>query len=157
MLHQLRALTLPPLGRAVITTIGGHALHTSAFRRTVACIAVAALVVASFTLFFSDTRPAKASGCSVPPCGALTNHTTDTRIGVKWSDDNGKTWQYDIVEPNTTKGGWWNDGIDVDFWYIPAGCTDRGGIGGTPGTWTGEQWAKISSDQTVVIDSRTCS
>ena len=98
-----------------------------------------------------------------PLCGALTNHTPSTVITVRWKDNDAQAWQYDSVEPDTTMGGFWNDVIDVDYWWIPPGCTDRGGIGGTAKTWDhsntsekGDGWNKIDSDQTVVIDSRTC-
>jgi hypothetical protein len=134
--------------------MGGISLSITRVRRTVARVLVLALAAAGLTII-SGVSPAAASGCSVPPCGALTNHTK-SRIGVKWTDNDGKTWKYAVVAPNTTKGGYWNDGIDVDFWYIPAGCTDKGGIGGTSYTWKGEKWAKISSTQTVVIKSRSC-
>lgn len=129
----------------------------SSFKRVSIRIALVALflIVSIAAFMLLNVHPAKASGCTVPPCGALTNLTT-SQIGVKWSDDDGVTWLYGVVQPNTTMGGWWNDGLDIDFWYIPAGCTDSGGIGGTNMSWSGEQWAKISSSQTVVINSRTC-
>lgn len=122
-------------------------MYERALRQTI----LAALVVACFMMI--RTRPAEASGCSIPPCGALTNQTT-TNIGVKWTDDDGVTWQYAVVTPGQTVGGFFNDGIDVDFWYIPPGYTDIGRVAGTPTILAGEQWAKISSDDTVVISRR---
>ena len=131
--------------------------------------ATAALAVAA--VFVVNERPAAADDCELwgwppsPLCGALQNHTANTRIGVKWknTDDPNEAWTFGIVEPDTTMGGYWNDGIDVDYWYIPEYCTDRGGIGGEAKTWTrassesnSDGWVKISSNQTVVIDSRTC-
>jgi len=131
---------------------GNQTMRRATFRRAVARFAVGALIVPGVTV--AGVGTASATGCTVPPCGAITNKTNE-RIGVKWADDD-VHWQYGIVEPHTTKGGWGNDGLDIDFWYIPPDCTDSGGIGGDNQTWNGEQWAKIESYQTVVIDSRTC-
>lgn len=101
----------------------------------------------------SDSADASAlSGCTVPPCGAL-NNKTDYQIGVRWTDNNG-AWKYGVVQPHTTMGGYFNDGIDVDFWFIPDGCADH--RNNPYMNWVGEQWAKISSNQTVVIDVREC-
>lgn len=124
-------------------------MYERALRQTI----LAVLVVACFLMI--RARAAEASGCTVPPCGALTNQT-QTNIGVKWTDDDGQTWQYAVVHPGETVGGFFHDRIDVDFWYIPAGCTDIGKVSGTPSILGGEQWAKITSDDTVVISSRRC-
>lgn len=118
-------------------------------------LGVVALV---FTGVLLASTPSAASGCKFPPCGGVGNNT-DQRIGVKWTDDDGKTWQYGIAEPGTTIGGFMNDRIDVDDWYIPGGCTDRGVIGGDDKTWSGGRdgkWERVHSQQTVVIYSRTC-
>ena len=101
-----------------------------------------------------NNTPAVASGCRIFPCGALTNNTDNDWIYVKWTD-NDRDWKYDNVRPGHTKGGWWNDGIDVDYFYIPTTCHAFGGIGGTAKTWF-SGWHKISSDETVVIDEISC-
>jgi hypothetical protein len=36
-------------------------------------------------------------------------------------------------------GGYFNDGIDVDFWFIPSGCTDRRNVGHATTNYKGEQ------------------
>jgi hypothetical protein len=106
------------------------------------------LAVTGVTVTLIAGAPAaSASGCTTPPCGAL-NNKTDKWILVKWTDNDGRTWEYGNVAPHTTMGGWWNDGIDVDFWYTPDWCTDNGNIHGG--------WHKISSYETRVINSRTC-
>ncbi len=110
---------------------------------------VSAIAVANTVI----TTPADASGCRVPPCGALTNHS-NTSIRVKWTD-NDKDWKYAYVAPGNTKGGWWNDGLDIDYFYIPSKCSATGGIGGTSKTWY-SGWNKISSADTVVINAVNC-
>jgi hypothetical protein len=125
-------------------------------------VALAALAVAG--VFLTNEGLAAAEDCDIfawpPICGALQNHTADTRVRVRWWHDGNGEWVYAYVEPDTTMGGYLNDGIDVDYWFIPEGCTDHGGIGGTNMTWSRAQypdgWAKINSDQTVVIDRRSC-
>ena len=111
------------------------------------------IAIACGTLTFSLAAPARASGCTVPPCGALTNHSS-TGIAVKWSDDD-STWNYATVSPGTTKGGWYNDGIDVDYFNVPPRCSASGGIGGASYTWY-SGWNKIKSHQTVVVKSMNC-
>jgi hypothetical protein len=122
-------------------------------------IALGALVTLGCVML--RERWAAALGCKVPPCGGLTNHSS-VPINVKWTDDDGKHWQYRTVNPNHTIGGFFNDRIDVDYWFIPGGCVDRGkwspvSHSGSP--WSGGdkgRWAKIDWDETVVIESRIC-
>jgi hypothetical protein len=131
-------------------------LRTPAFTRALARTATVVLVLGGLavtgTASASATEFTAQTGCSTPPCGAL-NNKTSSRIGVKWTD-NDKDWQYGIVEPHTTMGGYFNDGIDVDFWFIPGGCTDT--RNSPRKSWSGEQWAKISSSETIVVNSRSC-
>lgn len=116
-------------------------------------IAAVALVAASLGSV-GLASPAAADGCSVPPCGALTNHV-NRDIGVRYRDHDKDPWSYLVVHPDHTLGGWWNDGRDIDEFFVPDGCSYLGGIGGRSHTW-GPGWQKISSNQTVVISSYYC-
>ncbi len=99
---------------------------------------------------------AHASGCTLPPCGAFANHTSQS-ITVRWSNDN-DGWTYATVAPGQTKGGWTNDGIDVDFFLVPTGCVAIGTVP-TDGSFTyygPAGWDKIASTETVSISSISC-
>lgn len=92
------------------------------------------------------------SGCSIPPCGAITNETS-TWIDIKWTDNDGATWSYASVGPGETRGGYFNDGTDVDFWELKNNCTAYTSIHATvsdPG------WYKIKSSQTEHIYEYSC-
>ena len=93
------------------------------------------------------------SGCSLPPCGALNNRTASW-VSVKWSDNDDGNWTYASVAPWTQKGGFWHDGIDVDYFYVADGCR------ATSNNWAtqyGPGWHKISSTDTVTLNGYRCS
>jgi len=119
---------------------------------TVSTIAVTNTIIAS---------PVAASGCSIPPCGALSNHSI-TSIKVRWkNNDNDKKWKYDNVAPGMTKGGYGNDRLDIDYFYIPKKCSATGKVerSGLPDidsrTWY-SGWNKMSSVDTVIINYVHC-
>src|ERR1044072_4197634 len=108
---------------ARIVDQGGSILR---MRSALACAGIALVLLGIASPAVADDRgspdgPAVYSGCTTPPCGALSNRTGHF-VRVKWTDDDGATWQYSSVAPGTTKGGWFNDGIDVDFWQVKSGC-----------------------------------
>ncbi|MDQ1289195.1 MAG: hypothetical protein QG622_2761 [Actinomycetota bacterium] len=102
-----------------------------------------------------NAEAAQASGCTIPPCGAV-NNLSDRSVQVRWSNNN-NGWTYAWVDPGRTIGGYFNDKRDVDYWNVPSGCT---------GYWTGQGddwqhkvgagWQKLRSDQTVDVVAITC-
>ena len=74
-----------------------------------------------------NAEAAQASGCTIPPCGAV-NNLSDRSVQVRWSNNN-NGWTYAWVDPGRTIGGYFNDKRDVDYWNVPSGCT---------GYWTGQ-------------------
>jgi hypothetical protein len=114
----------------------------------------AALIVAAGWLVVSP-RVAEASGCRTPPCGALSNETNQT-IRVRYKDNNSDPYTEKDVPPHTTVGGFWNDGLDIDDWWIPERCTDTYDWTGDRYTATGPQWRRINLGQTVTLKKREC-
>jgi hypothetical protein len=108
------------------------------------------VVVVSSSAVAGIVSSAAASGCTTPPCGALRNNGL-MPVQVKWSN-NDRDWHYDWVPVGKTKGGYWNDRIDVDDYHVPSGCTFF-----TEG-WKakGAGWHRISSSETVTIVGNTC-
>ncbi|MFD9701189.1 hypothetical protein [Lentzea sp. NPDC059081] len=84
-------------------------------------------------------------------CGALDNRTK-REVYVAWADDD-SGFTYSWVAPGTKKGGRWNDGIDVDYFRVDAGCTvtTNGWI-----TWYDPGWYKITDDETVTPNGYSC-
>jgi hypothetical protein len=118
-------------------------------QRLVARVAALALAGAGMTgIGIGIAGPAAASGCTTPPCGAVVNHS-NTYINTKWSTDYG--WQTGWVNAGGTMGGYYNDGLDIDFWAPPAGC--RGRVGGS---WYDDSWHKLSSWETVTVEEVSC-
>ena len=118
-------------------------------KRLVARLAAVTVAGAGLTAIALGTAgPAAASGCTVPPCGAVVNHS-NTYINTRWSTDYG--WQTGWVNAGGTMGGYWNDGLDIDYWAPPAGCQGLSG-----GTWYNDAWHKLSSYQTVTVDQVRC-
>jgi hypothetical protein len=125
---------------------------TTKTRKSVAALSLA-LVTTGLTVM-AGTQPAAASGCSLPPCGAVKNNS-NVSIKVRYNDDN-TTWKYLWVSPGKTIGGYWNDGRDIDGFYAPSGCrtdwsTHAGAIYASRGVWE-----KVSSNETATIRGVTC-
>ena len=116
------------------------------------------------------TMSVMGSGCTLPPCGRVNNRSP---YRLKWADfgggcdfcqvynwhgsDDSETWNsvrrpctQDWVKAGEDKGGYWNDGIDVDGfcyddrWY-KIQWEDGRRLNITGGTWT-----KIRSDETAL-------
>lgn len=119
-------------------------------------LASSALVLLSSGTAYAETRADTGevgvqSGCAIFPCGALNNRTSSW-VSVKWSDDD-VTWKFSEVAPGTKKGGFWNDRIDVDFFFVDRGCR---AYDDNSTVYYGPAWHKISSDETVTLVSYSC-
>lgn len=116
------------------------------------------------------TMSVMGSGCSLPPCGRVINGSP---YRLKWADlgggcdfcqvynwhsgDGGETWDsvrrpcsQDWVKKGEAKGGYWDDGIDVDgFCYHDRGYKIQWDDGRHLDIPAGV-WTKIGSDQTAL-------
>ncbi|MFF3848828.1 hypothetical protein [Streptomyces sp. NPDC002328] len=104
---------------------------------------------------------AAASGCSVvPPCGRVVNQSAvPIQVQITSTD----------IRSIANRGiGGWSERIDVDFYRIPARCSARVTASGPgdhpsgPVTRSGSReawspWYKLSSSQTVKVESISCS
>lgn len=118
--------------------------------------ALGVLVLAGLMIVLAPAS-AQASGCTVPPCGAIKN-TSTVSIRYKWTD-NDRDWFYAYVAPGQTAGGFWNDRRDVDFFEVPYGCVAIGSIpnGNHLLPYYGPSgWNKIGSAETLVISRISC-
>jgi hypothetical protein len=125
-----------------------------AVRRLFAGSLAVLLCLLGFSLVTASS--AAASGCSVPPCGALSNQNANNHIRVKWQDCDGCGWSYKWAAPGTTAGGYFNDGDDIDYYWSPARWCFSTNYGIKGGGSTGK-WIKISSDQTHKVGNMTVS
>ncbi|MDS0140123.1 MULTISPECIES: hypothetical protein [unclassified Amycolatopsis] len=120
---------------------------------TTAALVLAGSTTATANAAGPDTAAAQApGGCFLGlVCGALDNRTNHA-VYVAWADDD-SGFDYAWVAPGTKKGGRWNDGIDVDYFFVETGCqaTTNGWI-----TWYDPGWYKITDDQTVTLNGYSC-
>ncbi|NUT46179.1 MAG: hypothetical protein HOV94_02495 [Saccharothrix sp.] len=103
----------------------------------------------------ADASTRTPSGCTTPPCGAVKNNA-DRKVHVRWSND-GEAWKYKWVEPGHQVGGYWHDGLDVDFWEAPSNCKSTWHFEGSDNNHTATGgWVKLESSQTAVITAIKC-
>lgn len=118
----------------------------------------AALIVAFVSIVVAPAAtaaPEPRSGCSTPPCGAVQNKA-DRKIQVRWSNHH-EAWKYKWVSPGHTAGGYWNDGLDIDFWEAPARCDSTWHFSGSNNKHVAKGgWVKLESSQTAVVTSIRC-
>jgi hypothetical protein len=125
----------------------------SGIKRHAAALATVSLLVSGLGVAMAS--PAAASGCTIPPCGRVTNQTSDTYILVRWKDDDDDPWSTANVAPGRSMGGWGgNPRRDVDNFWAPPGCTARYKLNGNKTSKGG--WIKVGSNQTATITSVTC-
>jgi hypothetical protein len=116
---------------------------------------IASLALALTGLTVMSAPAQAAADCSFPPCGRVVNNT-DWNVQISWYVDSDKAWHYEWLAPGQARGGYWNDGIDVDRFNVHPGCVAEGTFGG------GVQWFwpsgqdKLSSDKTVELRSIRC-
>jgi hypothetical protein len=99
--------------------------------------------------------PAAASGCSLPPCGAVKNQTQQS-IKVRWKNNDSDPWSTGYVSPGKTIGGFWNDKRDIDGFWAPSGCRTMYSTHAGAQYAVYNQWVKVSSNETATVHSVTC-
>lgn len=107
----------------------------------------------------TTTTTAQASACDAPPCGMVVNNSGwDLQIRYKNSDSG--PWIQETLRNGHKRGGWLNDGVDVDQVYIPLGCVATVRItllsGVSHSMYWPANWDKLGSDQIAEVTGILC-
>ncbi|GAB3249756.1 hypothetical protein [Kineosporia babensis] len=99
--------------------------------------------------------PASASGCSIPPCGAVKNKTK-TSVKIRWKNKDSDPWSTGWVAPGKTVGGFWNDKRDIDGFWAPKGCRTEYSTHAGAQYHVRNTWVKVSSNETATVLGVVC-
>lgn len=99
------------------------------------------------------------SGCSTPPCGDIYNND-NYWYAIERQDCENCGWIQGAIGPGEHLGGYWNDGIDWDAFFIPGHCSVTYDVDGSWVTRGNLSTSRLrigwDSDQTVTIHSHSC-